>query len=109
TCLGACKNLETSLHYNLRFLEAFSPRRLMVWPFPGPVIVTENNPENDSSLAFIIDNWCLLEIFDDPGNLNYFDYQHAAYSFDYDLYHIFKRHLLKPHPHLHIKHLKLVK
>lgn len=51
-CKGACEKKESTLKYNLRFLEAFINSKIASWPFDGPIIIKEGNQ------PFVIDKWC---------------------------------------------------
>ena len=64
-CKGACTGEEKPLFYNIRFQQAFSKTKLKRWPFPGPILITESDPDSEISHYFIVDQWCILSESDD--------------------------------------------
>jgi hypothetical protein len=95
-CNGACIGLEPPHSYNERMERAFGERRIKAWPFPGAVIIEENNDTTKEVEVFVVDNWCLLYSFTQSGageglrvrGLHMFDYDSyrilAGYVFDHD-------------------------
>lgn len=81
-CRGACRGLEKTLKYNLRFYEAFAKSKIKSWPFKGPVTIREKDEFGQKMEEFTIDNWCLVE---------------GSNRFDYDTYKILVRYILDGH------------
>lgn len=93
-CLGACLQKEKPLIYNLRFITAFTKKKLRKWPFSGPILIKEKNDENQEEY-FLMDKWCLL------GNISNIDsvekpVLNNEYIFDYDIYKILSGYLRNP-------------
>jgi len=59
-CDGACIGEEDPAAYNARVDAAFEARRIIAWPFDGPVIVEEISKDKKLREMFVIDNWCLV-------------------------------------------------
>lgn len=93
TCRGACVGKETPLSYELRFNQAFAGVRLQRWPYPGPVMITEQGAEG-SSTSFIIDQWSVIASLDHRDQ----DTQTNSFNqaFDLDQYKILRRFLGQP-------------
>lgn len=87
-CKGACIQKEKPLFYNIRFLEAFS-KRIQPWPFDGPVIITEVNPENGITDKFLVNFWCYLGKLEAEEHT--VDATCSQNNFDYDTYKILNR------------------
>jgi DNA polymerase-3 subunit epsilon len=104
-CNGACNGSEQAEAYNSRFNLAFSGRRVMPWPFSGPILIEEKNESGNEGEFFIVDNWCLIGCyrFDNAGAKRCFI--EGGYSFDYDGYKILRDYLLKSRKQVHLKHL----
>lgn len=87
-CRGACIKKELFLRYNMRFLQAFSERKLKRWPFDGPIAICEESISGTREF-FIIDNWCFLGSVqqDETDNLTL----DSERRFDYDIYKILAR------------------
>ncbi|GJQ21802.1 MAG: hypothetical protein HBSIN02_21570 [Bacteroidia bacterium] len=83
-CSGACIGEEAPSAYNARLESAFGERRVLAWPYEGPVVIEEYCEENGLREKFIIDNWCLVGGASSSGE---------THRFDYDSYKIILRHL----------------
>jgi hypothetical protein len=59
-CDGACIGEEDPAAYNARVDAAFEARRIIAWPFDGPVILEEISKNKKLREVFVIDNWCLV-------------------------------------------------
>ncbi len=105
-CYGACIEKESFLKYNLRFLEAFSKKTILKWPFSSPIIITETNPLNNLSEQFIVDQWCLLGNIKSEDELHNINFLKDDYVFEYDIYKIIKRFIKNPQNHSQIKRIK---
>ncbi|MBI2593094.1 GIY-YIG nuclease family protein [Candidatus Daviesbacteria bacterium] len=91
-CSGICAGKEKPIKYNLRFIEAFVNSKIKSWPYKGPIIIKEVNEHSEKEEQFLIDNWCLVQKKDS-------EYQNLeGLEFDYDVYKILKRFLLR-NPH----------
>jgi len=111
-CRGACCNEEPALHYNLRLQAALSGIKNQVWPWKGPIVITELPADGDYEAAHfhLVDQWLYFGTVKN---------QHDAYErlqqqyaepqyFDLDAYKIQLRFLLKLRPkQLLIEPLKL--
>jgi DNA polymerase III subunit epsilon len=76
-CDGACMGEEDAEVYNARVEAAFEARRVVAWPFDGPVTIEEVSKDNKLKETFIIDNWCLMN-----------SSKETPHRFDYDTYKI---------------------
>lgn len=92
-CKGACIGKESSLSYNMRFVEAFSTQRIKNWPFEGKIIITEKDELEGKTDYFLIDNWCLLGKVQTDTNDSFLEDEYD-YSFDLDTYKIICRYIL---------------
>jgi DNA polymerase III subunit epsilon len=59
-CGGACMGEENVSSYNARVEAAFETRRIIAWPFAGPIKIKETSKDKKLSEMFVIDNWCLI-------------------------------------------------
>lgn len=87
-CKGACVYKEPSYLYNVRFEEAFGQKAISPWPFSGPVVVEEVDPESEQTERILIDKWCLLGKADDV----YSQISANDVAFDWDIYKILRRY-----------------
>ncbi len=62
-CRGACVGLEEPASYNRRFRDAFAFRSVEKWPYPSPVLVTEEG-EAGAGSAYAVDRWRILASID---------------------------------------------
>ena len=86
TCNGACTGTELPIKYNIRFIEAFTPTKIKRWPFPGPITIREGDTTH------VIHQWCYIGEMKNIDETNNFE---ECAIFDYDVYKILARHLLK--------------
>lgn len=93
-CKGACINKEHFLSYNMRFVQAFSEKKIKSWPFQGAIKITEVDPIEQKAEEFIANKWCLTS--DDNNEL----------FFDYDTYKILVRYIFNRRNQAHIKLLQ---
>lgn len=96
-CRGACVNKEIALKYNIRFVQAFSQKKIKSWPFKGAIKITEYDPIDQKKEEFIINKWCLIS-----------DEQNEAF-FDYDIYKILVRYIFNGKNSRKISYLPSVK
>jgi DNA polymerase III subunit epsilon len=87
-CKGACVQKEIPLKYNFRFYEAFSTAKIQRWPFNGPILIKEQDPETEKFEGFLIDQWCYLGSVKKEGK----EVSHE-YNFDLDTYKILQSYL----------------
>ena len=74
-CFGACHGLESRDSYNERMTAALKNYQIKLWPYHGPILVEERDPQNAEQVAFhIVDRWryiAKLSIVDDVYDLGY--------------------------------------
>lgn len=104
-CNGACNGSEPADVYNSRFELAFAGRRVMPWPFAGPILIVEKNESGKEGEFFIVDKWCLVGCFryDETGSKRCI--LDGGSTFDYDGYMILKDYLLKSRKQIDLKQL----
>lgn len=104
-CNGACNGSEQADAYNTRFDLAFAGRRVMPWPFTGPILIEEKNEAGNAGELFIVDNWCLLGCFrfEEGGTKRCL--LEGGDIFDYDGYKILRDYLIKSRKRIHLKQL----
>lgn len=88
-CLGICGEKEKPIKYNLRFIEAFINLKIKSWPYKGPIVIKEVNPESEKEEQFLINNWCVVQKRDGESE------KLEDLEFDFDVYKILKRFLLR--------------
>lgn len=59
-CRGACIGKESPESYNARLQIAFERQRIKAWPFKGPMLIHERQPEGEKEISLIVDQWCVL-------------------------------------------------
>lgn len=92
-CRGACDGKERPRHYNKRFRDAFDAHRIRPWPFSGPVAIEERRTDGSGEL-FVVDGWRLLAALHTSGG-EWEEFVPPVYHFDYGVYKLFSRELLK--------------
>ena len=99
-CSGACVGDESSVEYNLRFMEAFSKHKVPLWPFDGAISITENTFK--TSETHFVDKWCYFGSIkiDSEGNENT---KLEEVRFDWDTFQILKKFVLKRRSDVSIK------
>lgn len=74
-CFGACHGAETAEAYNERMTAALKHYQIKQWPYPGPIVLEERNPQQPDMVAWhLIDRWryvSKLASFDDIYDLGY--------------------------------------
>lgn len=97
-CKGACEGAEDVTRFNLRMQIAFHNLRLKTWPWPGPVALAEENPENGRTDWLIIWNWIHIDTLrsDQYTEADLYDYQPGEdpVTFDLDSYKLLIKALL---------------
>lgn len=88
-CKGVCAGKEIPMKYNLRFIEAFMKTKIKAWPYSGPVMIKEVDPNNGKEEQFLIHNWCVVQK-QEGDNQDLEDLE-----FDFDVYKILRKFLYK--------------
>ena len=74
-CFGACNGSESAANYNERMNTALKNYRIKLWPYSGPVLIEERDPQCPDQVAFhIIDRWryiAKISILEDIYDLGY--------------------------------------
>ena len=93
-CRGACVGVEEPESYNRRFREAFAVRSTAAWPYPSPVLITENSADGPGT-AYAIDRWRILAgiEFEEDGSFRLRD---QGRPFDHDTFRILHGFLTRP-------------
>jgi len=90
-CAGACMGEEDVRAYNTRVEDAFEARRIIAWPFDGPVRIEETSKDKKLHELFVIDHWCLVASSKDGAhavNISPAQQKASSHRFDYDSYKI---------------------
>lgn len=78
-CWGACQAKEEASSYNQRLSAALKDYQLKIWPYPGPILIKEQNPEDsDNQAIHLIDNWRYIAQLRDASELYEHDLQLAT-------------------------------
>ena len=85
-CDGACIGEEDPAAYNARVDAAFEARRIIAWPFDGPVILEEISKDKKLREVFVIDNWCLIGSGKNNDRAGQSRSSSSPHRFDYDSY-----------------------
>jgi len=85
-CDGACLGEEDPETYNARVDAAFEARRIIAWPFDGPVILEEISKDKKLHEVFVIDNWCLIGAGKRNDRAGQSGGSPSPHRFDYDSY-----------------------
>ncbi|MCX7997086.1 MAG: exonuclease domain-containing protein [Patescibacteria group bacterium] len=93
-CTGVCSGDEPLESWNARFLAAFQGTRIPEWPFSGPVLVREIDPQSERTDIFLFDRWCALAKIDES-DLSELQTTRYEYHFDPDTYKILRKFLTK--------------
>lgn len=101
-CRGACCEAEPALQYNLRLHTALSGLKNQVWPWQGPILVSEIpiTGEHEASHHHLIDQWLYLGRVDDieSAQQQLRQVRNAPQYFDLDAYKIQLRFLMRLKP-----------
>jgi len=79
-CAGLCTGDETAQAHHARLLAGLAPMRFASWPFNGPVMLTERDPESGLVDQWIFDRWRAIESTGES-------------AFDPDLYKLLQRRI----------------
>ncbi len=102
-CKGACIGEEIAARYNLRFLEAIKARKVLRWPFGGVVAIEENGFKRKE--IHIVNKWCYLGSLEFSGSEDPVVHTNEI-RFDWDVYQILKRFVLKKRSDIKINDVK---
>ena len=74
-CFGACNGSESAANYNERMNTALKNYQIKLWPYSGPVLIEESDPQCPDQGAFhIIDRWryiAKISILEDIYDIGY--------------------------------------
>jgi DNA polymerase-3 subunit epsilon len=74
-CLGACHGAESATNYNKRMGVALKNYQIKLWPYAGPILLEERDPQSQDQVTFhIVDRWryiAKLSIIEDIYDLGY--------------------------------------
>lgn len=90
-CRGACIRAETPESYNRRTRKAFEKHKIRAWPFAGAIVVRDEHEEGEGT-AYVVDQWCLMEIV--SYSQGHVSRERVEAVFDLDSYRILSRFLL---------------
>lgn len=93
-CAGACAGKQSVDLHNASFILAFDCVRIQPWPFSGPILLRETNPESGATDLFLFDNWCYLATLHEE-EIQEVKETSYEYQFDLDTYKILKKFLDK--------------
>jgi DNA polymerase-3 subunit epsilon len=94
-CDGACIGEEDPAAYNARVDEAFEARRIIAWPFNGPVTIEEVSKDKKLREMFVIDNWCLIGSGGKNSRAGQIGGSSSPHRFDYDSYKILYSYVME--------------
>jgi DNA polymerase-3 subunit epsilon len=96
-CSGACVGAVEADVYNRKVEALFAERRMREWPYKDKVTLRYHDEKSEKTELFIIDNWILEEAYvaetDEPEPFP--AVSSLSKLFDYDVYKVLVRHLLK--------------
>jgi DNA polymerase III subunit epsilon len=93
-CGGACMGEEDAAAYNARVDAAFEARRIIAWPFDGPVTIKEVSRDKERHEVFVIDNWCLIAGHQGKSTPRKIK-EASTHRFDYDTYKILYSYVME--------------
>ena len=74
-CFGACHGAESAESYNQRMAAALKNYQIKLWPYGGPILLEERDPQAPDQVAFhLVDRWrymARLSIVEDIYDLGY--------------------------------------
>ena len=94
-CSGACLGEEDAAAYNARLEAAFQARRIIAWPYNGPVTIEEISKDKKLREVFVIDNWCLIGRTAENDPARHSIKSSSPHRFDYDSYKILYSYLME--------------
>jgi DNA polymerase-3 subunit epsilon len=93
-CHGACIGEELVDSYNLLFDAVFDNYRILPWPYPGKILIQEENQIIEKKELFVFENWCYLGKVDEE-SVYEIPEMRFEHRFDYDIYKIIRGFLRK--------------
>ncbi len=94
-CDGACIGEEDPAAYNARVDAAFEARRIIAWPFDGPVTIEEISKNKKLREVFVIDNWCLIGADKKNSSNGQSSSPSTPHRFDYDSYKLLYSYIME--------------
>jgi DNA polymerase-3 subunit epsilon len=74
-CFGACHGAESATSYNQRMVAALKNYQIILWPYGGPILLEERDPQAPDQVTFhLVDRWrymAKLSIVEDIYDLGY--------------------------------------
>jgi len=89
-CNGSCIGMSPINHHNLQLRSIFESYRVQVWPYKGPIAISEGNS------MLVIDKWCYLGTAINEDELSELA-SSGGIEFDLDIYKIIKKALSGPY------------
>lgn len=103
-CEGACVGAEQQEAYNQRVLDAFERRRMQVWPYATPVLISDKTAADQGGV--VVDQWCVVaEVTQEPYCAPVI--KTFERTFDLDTYKILQSHLAHKLKNLRIQPVTL--
>jgi DNA polymerase-3 subunit epsilon len=95
-CYGACQRIESHYLYNQRLMAAMHKLQIKTWPYQSYIIVKETAPAGNvmKDEFHIIHNWCHIRTINQLEETKQ-TITATQYEFDFDIYKILVRHILK--------------
>jgi DNA polymerase-3 subunit epsilon len=93
-CHGACVRKEDYLAYNHRVLLALENISIKQWIFPHAIIIAESSKKTDNIAYHLIDKWC--HIHTQPSLQTISHVATSVGDFDFDIYKILAKSILRP-------------
>lgn len=90
-CAGVCAGRETTAEHDQRLAAALRNQQLRAWPWPGPVVVSEQHAASGISRHHLLDHWCHLGSVTDEAALTALIEQPPPRRFDLDVYRMLLR------------------
>jgi len=91
-CDGACAGEETAEEHNNRLVSVLDRDRIAAWPFPGPLVLIEQNVTpfegQPCEQSHLINHWCYLGSFDSVEEARSALSPGMQQLFDRDAYHL---------------------
>jgi hypothetical protein len=86
---------ETPQQHNLRLVTALAPWKVADWPWPGRIVIRENQAEGKWQEAHVFERWCHLGTARSEDDLQGLLECRAQIDFDPDIYKIVRDHVSK--------------
>jgi DNA polymerase-3 subunit epsilon len=89
-CAGVCAGKEPPEAHDARLVAALAGKGVKPWPWPGPVVVPEHDPDTGRSEFHVLDRWCYLSTARSEADI-LDSLSGATYAFDIDIYRLLVR------------------